>query len=121
MNCSQRHNRIFLGDYRLAAVVLLLGLALASAMLAGCSNDGPVDTETLTGVVVAVEQKSLIEVEWVEVQDGQEQVRRFHASGALSHFTPSHLREHSLSAQRVTVTYHEENGLYVIDDIVDAR
>ncbi len=120
MGLTHGRKRLHLNSYRKAFASLLVGLAVALGGLAGCSTDVSSNTKTLTGVVVTVEQRSLLEIEWVEIQDTQGQLWRFQASGTLSHFTPSHLREHSLSAERVIVTYHEEDGLLLIDDMVDA-
>ena len=44
----------------------------------------------------------------------------FEANGkTFASFTPSHLNEHMLLGLRVTVVFHEEGEVLVVDDVTD--
>ena len=73
------------------------------------------------GHVVDVRSESLLEIESVEIMDGDGKRWRFEARefSDPADFTPSHLREHMVLGEPVTVRYRNEDGVLVIDDIDD--
>ena len=93
-----------------AAVTLLLALG-------ACGGDAG----AVRGHVVDVQSKSLLELTSVEIVDGDGKRWTFEARGFSdpADFTPSHLREHMVLGEPVTVRYHDEDGVLVIDDIAD--
>ena len=105
----------------------LVGIAaLMSTMLftlaAACGETPPrtgAESE-VRGMVQAVEPRSLLDIESLTVVDEQGVVWTFQG-GPLTPagFTPSHLREHMLLGEPVSVFYHAEGDALVIDDITD--
>ena len=80
------------------------------------SKFGSVDI--VRGVVIGVDSASISELRTLDVEDDMGEKWHFVAMNYRG-FTPSHLREHMLSGLPVSVTYHEEGGDFVIDEIVD--
>ena len=103
--------------WRLVALGALFAAALAAA---GC-NDGNGDAEagSVRGVVVQVEARSLTELGFLDVREDSGFVWRFQPGSSYRGFTPSHLREHMVQGLGVTVVYHSEDGVLLIDDITD--
>jgi hypothetical protein len=60
----------------------------------------------------------LVELSVLEPVDKPGTRWRFEGRG-VNGFTPSHPREHRLQGLSVTVRYHSENGVLVIDEITD--
>lgn len=97
-----------------AAIVLLL----VCAGVAGCG--GEPDAGTARGYVIAVESRTLLELDSVSVRTEEGETIQLNARGKLfPGFSPSHLREHMVQGLPVTVTYHRENGVLVLDDVRD--
>ena len=72
------------------------------------------------GMVQAVEPRSLLEIESLTVVDEEGAVWVFQGGTRTPPgFTPSHLREHMLLGESVSVLYHAEGETLVIDDITD--
>jgi hypothetical protein len=92
------------------AVALLL-------MMGACEGQ----SGAVRGHVVDVQSESLLELTSAEIMDGDGKRWRFEARGFSdsAEFTPSHLREHMVLGEPVTVKYHDEDGVLVIDDITD--
>jgi hypothetical protein len=107
---------------RIAVLAFAASLALALA-LSACGGadapDGP--AESVSGVVVDVQAESLLELSSLKVRDEAgvtwEFVRR--GPGGVGELTPSHLRQHGVLGEPVTVTFRREGRLLVIDRITD--
>ena len=84
------------------------------------SKFGSVDVDIVRGVVIGVDSASISELRTLDVEDRMGEKWHFVAVNYMG-FTPSHLREHMLSGLPISVTYHEEGGDFVIDEIVDWR
>ena len=95
-------------------VVSAVGLLL---VLAACGSQSGV----VRGHVVDVQSKSLMELVSAEIldRDGKRWTFEAHGFNDPSDFTPSHLREHMVLGEPVTVKYRREDGVLVIDDIND--
>lgn len=97
-------------------VVLATLFALVCA-LAACDSENKV----VRGTPVNVQSETLLELTVVDVVVGG--VERWHFEGrgfrSSTGFTPSHLREHMVQGLSITVRYHEEGEVFVIDDITD--
>lgn len=99
---------------RLGAAVAVVGFLL---VLAACDGQ----SGAVRGYVVDVQSASLLELTSVKIVDGGGKGWTFEARDFSdpADFTPSHLREHMLLGEPVTIKYHEEDGVLVIDDIAD--
>ena len=73
----------------------------------------------MRGWVTDVQARSIDEVASLTVrEEGTEKVWTFQAEGPIG-FTPSHLREHMLQGQPVTVHYQERQGRLVAVLVTD--
>ena len=80
----------------------------------------PERLEDVRGLVVQVEARSLLELEFLTVEDANGTRWTFVARGQIpSDLTPSHLRDHMLQGLPVTVTFYRENGTLVLRDLAD--
>lgn len=86
-------------------------------VLAACDSQ----SGAVRGHVVDVQSKSLMELTSADIVDGGGKRWRFEARGFSdpSDFTPSHIREHMVLGEPVTVKYRKEDGVLMIDDITD--
>lgn len=94
---------------------LLVALAVAALVAAFACGEGE---KTVRGIVLDVQARSLTEVESLTIQDREGRMWRFQAEGNLG-FTPSHIREHMLQGQEMTVTYREEGDILVALKVMD--
>ena len=125
MRLHQKFLMCVLTGMRLIALVLAamtMGLAVAacgnSASNSG-DNSGRI-IESVRGLVLEVEQDSLISLEALEIQDSEGKVWRFEGKGkVIAGFTPSHLNEHKLLGQSVEVAFYRENDVLVLEGITD--
>lgn len=95
---------------------LLIGSTIACA--GGGISWGTPDPAEVSGVVLDIAGESLTEIESLTVRDGSGVTWKFVAEGYAG-MTPSHLRQHMVLGQRITVSFHEAKGAQVIDKIVD--
>ena len=96
---------------------VLLAAALAAFTIpalsgAACGGD---DIKKIRGAVVGVQPASLTEVQSLVVRDDDGVLWAFRTEGPIG-FTPSHLKEHQVFGQPVTVLYREtDEGLLAIE------
>ena len=100
---------------RRAAVLAAVVLALLSAM--ACETSGGVEG-TVTGHVVDVSAKSLLEIDVLTIEDDEGKEWSFSGRGYRG-VSPSHLRQHMLQVFQVVVTYREEGDELIIREIRD--
>lgn len=105
----------------LALAAATLWLALGSF---GCGADGGSgatgESRTVRGLLTDVKAASLLEIESITVQTDDGETHVIESGGRiLTDFTPSHLREHMLRGEAVTVTFHEQGERLVLDDVSD--
>jgi hypothetical protein len=74
----------------------------------------------VTGIVLDVAAGSLTQIETLSVQDDTGVKWDFEAEDYKG-WLPSHVRDHMVQGSPIIVTYHEEAGLLVVDEIEDAR
>ena len=99
----------------------LAAVALAVACFA-CESDGEADTLRFEGLVTGVKSSSLLDIEYIQVADGEGKSLTFHADGRrFPHFTPSHVREHMTQGLGVVVDYRERDGKLFIVAIEDSE
>lgn len=113
------------GEYRRSAGSLYLTwvalLIAASVACAGGSSDGNLSaqqTEIVRGLIFEVNTKSLLDIESLTLVDDVGNTWIF-GGGGFRGFTPSHLNEHRVLGDPITVTFHRKNGDLVIDKISD--
>ena len=104
---------------RSRTVVLVAGLALVGVVAVVIAAPR---TSVATGVVVAVDSRSLTDVDAFTIRTAEGRTIDF-AVGALqdgAEFPPGHLVEHIVSGVPVVVTYRDEAGTHMAIRIVDA-
>jgi hypothetical protein len=99
--------------------------ALLTVWATACGNDSapespPATQFEVTGVVLDVTAASLSLIETLSVGDDAGARWDFRADGYRG-WLPSHVRDHMVQGAPVTVTYHEEDGVLMVDEIEDAR
>ena len=104
---------------------MAVGLAAVVGGALSCGSDSDQDaaqpaTGEVSGLILDLDARSLLELESVTLEDENGATWIFEAQGKrLAGFTPSHLREHMLLGEPVTVAFHRENGVLVLDDVTD--
>ena len=107
-----------LGPARLERRAALLAMAvLAVLSTVACGTSGGVEA-TVTGHVVDVSARSLLEIDELTVEDDEGKEWSFSGRGYRG-VTPSHLRQHMLQVFQVAVTYREEGDELIIEEIRD--
>ena len=97
--------------------VALAAAALVLFSAAGCEAPGR-DEATVTGIVIDVSARSLLEIDVLTIEDDEGAEWRFSGRGYRG-VTPSHLRQHMVQVFQVAVTYREEGEELVIREIRD--
>lgn len=104
----------------LAAIAIGLSISACGDSTSNTSEDSGRNIESVRGLVLEVEQESLISLKALEIQDGEGKVWRFEGRGkVVAGFTPSHLNEHKLLGQSVEVAFYREAEVLVLEDITD--
>ena len=103
-------------------------LAATFLMLSACGNGDDTatavtaspgeDSGTVKGLVVEVAGRNLVELETQRIRAEDGTVWTFTAQGPLE-FSPSHLREHQIFGETVTVSYVRRGELLVAVEIGD--
>ena len=98
---------------------------LMISIVIGCGDVDSNDMEfqkrqTVSGLVLKIEAKSLLELESLTVLDdfGTEWVFETNQK-TFPEFSPSHIREHMLLGNPVTVTFHSQDDNLIIDYLND--
>ena len=113
--------RVIFGRSGCVPMLFIIVALVALACTASSEDDGtPVVQESVHGLVRGVEAQSLIALGSLDLTDEAGKTWHFEANGkAFSSFTPSHLNEHMLLGLRVTVVFHKEGEVLVVDDVTD--
>ena len=102
----------------LAVPALILGSMSCVRHSDGDSATG--SSETVRGLLQEVNAKSLFELDSFTLMDVGGVRWSFDAQGkSWGELTPSHLREHMVLGLPVTVRFHRENGVLIVDAIDD--
>ena len=111
------HSRL---DFTLILLIALISVSCARATDTDTGHDEGRLLESVRGFVLEVEAESLISLEALEVQADDGAVWRFEGRGkVVAGFTPSHLNEHKLLGQSVSVIFYREGAALVLHDITD--
>ena len=100
---------------RRAAVFAVAVLVLFSAV--ACETPGSAEA-TVEGYVIDVSARSLLEIDVLTIEDGEGKAWSFSGRGYRG-ITPSHLRQHMVQVFQVVVTYRDEGGDLIIQEIRD--
>ena len=100
---------------RSAAVLAAAVLALFSAV--ACETPGSAEA-SVEGYVIDVSARSLLEIDVLTIEDDDGAEWSFSGRG-YGGVTPSHLRQHMLQAIQIMVTYRDEGGDLIIQEIRD--
>jgi len=108
----------------LKRLLLLLG-TVAAAPLAACGPGAaatPARSSPIDGVVIAVDAASLTDVRsfTVRTSDGASLDFELGTLENATTFSPSHLREHQATSERIRVWFRDEGGQRVAYRIEDA-
>ena len=105
-----------------ASFVIAVALAISSAACGSGENGviGGPETTSVHGLLQEVEARSLLEIGSLTVRDDDGRDWVIEGGGTeISGFSPSHVREHMVLGQPVTVFLHREDGVLVLEDITD--
>lgn len=125
MRLHQKFPMLVLTGIRLIAsafIAMIIGLSVAACedSSSNSAEDNGLAIESVRGMVLEVEQASLISLDALEIQDDEGKVWRFEGRGkVVAGFTPSHLNEHKLLGQSVKVAFHREGDVLVLEGITD--
>ncbi len=114
-------SRVIFGRSR-SILMLLLVVALATFACTASSVDDAAgaDKESVRGLIRGIEAQSLLALKSLDLTDETGNTWHFNAKGkTFASFTPSHLNEHMLLGLRVTVVFHREGEMLVVEDITD--
>jgi hypothetical protein len=109
-------------------VFLFLALPVAALGLIACGGDSASDTssqtieeaETVRGLILEVNAKSLLELESLRLEDEGGTIWLFEGGGrTFPGLTPSHIREHMVAGQRVSVTFERDGDVLTVVDVGD--
>ena len=105
---------------RASSLVVVLWALVLALPACGPGQEGVAAgaSETVRGVVLAVEAKSLTEIDTLTVADEAGVTWHFEA-GDYKGFPPSHLREHMVQGSPVSVTFRREEGVLIIEGVTD--
>jgi len=84
-------------------------------VIAGCAGD----TETVIGRLIDVQSSGLLVLDSIEVIDEDGRQWKLESPGDLSHFTPSHLRQHMVLGEQLRVSFHRDGDALIIDRLSD--
>ena len=104
-------------------MLLALGIGLLLLLTMGlgvaCSSSRD-KVETVRGLVVDVKAVSITEMESLTVRDEDGRVWRFTAEGFTDPiFTPSHLRQHGITGEMVTIYFKKRGDELIIVRVTD--
>ena len=105
---------------KLEMLILMVMIALSLGCGGGGAESPSADELTVRGRLTDMKAASLLEVESVTVEtETGESFLPEAEKRIFSGFTPSHLREHMLQGNLVTVTFHQEDERLVLNDVLD--
>ena len=108
----------------MSRISIIAVATLLAAWTVACGGEtsfekSPAAQSEVTGVILDVVVGSLTQTQTFSVQDDSGAKWDFRAEDYQG-WPPSHLRDHMVQAYPVTVTFHEEVGVLVVDEIADA-
>ena len=74
---------------------------------------------SISGLISEVRSKSILEVDWFELETENLLKRRFVVEEQIKEFTPTHFRYHMVMGQSVKVDYRDTGGVLIAINVVD--
>ena len=104
------------------AILFAMSLIVAFGAIVACGPDDSTTSEqkTVRGQLTDVQAESFLDLNSITVAADDGRSYTLQGRGRQhTGFLPSHLREHMVAGEAVTVTFHEEDGALVLDSIED--
>ena len=95
---------------------MAVAVATALLLIAGACGGGD---KQVTGLVLEVAGRDVIEIESLRLRDDDGRVWEFATEGPVG-LSAAHLRQHQLAGEKVVVTYRAKDGRLIASDIRDA-
>ena len=96
-------------------------LVIALLIFTSCTqSDDTQNEKIIEGYVTNVSAANLLNVDWFEIETKSGKVMRFEVTGSLGSFTPSHMRQHMLIGDPISITYYEKGEKFnasLVEDI----
>ena len=74
---------------------------------------------SLIGLISEINSKSILEVDWFELESEDLSTKKFYVEDQIREFTPTHFRYHMITGEFVKVDYREEGGLLIAVNVQD--
>ena len=71
------------------------------------------------GLISEINSKSILEVDWFELESEDLSTKRFYVEDQIREFTPTHFRYYMITGEFVKVDYREEDGLFIAVNVQD--
>jgi len=110
---------VYLNSINIRQRISITILTLTTFILLSCAD--PSETENnklIRGRVISVVAKSISDVQTFKVQSPTGEIYSFQVNGFIG-FTPSHIKEHQVTGDPVTVTYISGNNVLIATKITD--
>jgi|TARA_B100001964_G_C13759985_1_gene391268 hypothetical protein len=90
-------------------------------LIAACSvNQGESGADgAVIGLISEVSSKSLLEIDWFELEMKDLSTKRFFVEDQIKEFTPTHFRYHMVTGEFVEVHFREEGEMLIAINVVD--
>ena len=99
--------------------ITITALFLISITLS-CDSEGEIqDVSFVSGYVVNVESLSLKKLKSFELIDQKDRKILLTVQGDLGKFSPSHMRQHMLIGEPITVKYFVKDGKNIVESVED--
>ena len=101
-----------------------MALPAAALGLIACGGDSssqaPDQVESVRGLILGVNAKSLLELESLTLEDEGGTIWLFEGGGrTFPDFTPSHIREHMVTGQQILVTFERDGDMLTVVHVAD--
>ena len=71
------------------------------------------------GLISEINSKSILEVDWFELESEDLSTKRFYVEDQIREFTPTHFRYHMITGEFVKGEYREEGGVFIAVNVQD--
>ena len=111
-----------MGALRRQVIPMLLTGAFILLLASACRNEdassGSTPAKQVNGQVLEVVGRNILEVETLRIRDATGKEWTFMTEGFVG-FTPSHIRQHQLFGEPVSVSYIEKGAVLVAVEVTD--
>ena len=103
---------------RFLPVGVLFSLLITAALFVSDCGSEETELESVHGRITDVQARSITEAETFSLLDSKGEMWSLVSEGPLE-FTPSHLREHMLTGEEVTVLFRRVGEVLIAVDVAD--